>query len=124
MVRAAGEAPSGGASGEKRERRELSDEKRRRFARRILEITIKYGLTEDDEKSLFALLDSTYGENGSDQGQDSSSQNNGEGQGDQGNGDNKDGQNGGDTKDGQNGGDTKDGQNGGDTKQRWPKWWR
>ena len=116
MVRAAGEAPSGGASGEKRERRELSDEKRRRFARRILEITIKYGLTEDDEKSLFALLDSTYGENGSDQGQDSSSQNNGEGQGDQGNGDNKDGQNGGDTKDGQNGGDAKDGQNGGDNK--------
>jgi hypothetical protein len=116
MVRAAGEAPSGGASGEKREQRELSDEMRKRFARRILEISIKYGLTEKDEKSLFDLLDSTYGENSGDQSQDSGSQNNGEGQGDQGNGDNKDGQNGGDNKDGQNGGDNKDGQNGGDTK--------
>ena len=116
MVRAAGEAPSGGASGEKRERRELSDEMRRRFAKRILEISIKYRLTENDEKSLFDLLDLTYGENSGDQGQDSGSQNNGEGQGDQGSGDNKDGQNGGDNKDGQNGGDNKEGQDSGDNK--------
>ncbi|MBQ9684497.1 hypothetical protein IJV57_03410 [Candidatus Saccharibacteria bacterium] len=135
MVRAAGEAPSGGASGEKIKQRELSDEMRKRFAKRILEISIKYGLSEQDENSLFDLLDSAYGENSGDQGQDSGSQNNGEGQGDQGNGDDKDGQNVGDDKDGQNGGDqgqdsgsqnngegqgdqdngdNKDGQNGGD----------
>ena len=116
MVRAAGEAPSGVASGEKSKQRELSDEMRKRFAKRILEISIKYGLSEQDENSLFDLLDSAYGETSGDQGQDSGSQNNGEGQGDQGNGDNKDGQNVGDDKDGQNGGDNKDGQNGGDNK--------
>ena len=54
-----GEAPSG--AGEKKERRERTDEQKRRYARKILEVSIKYGLTEEDEKVLFEMLDMTYG---------------------------------------------------------------
>ena len=45
-----GEAPSG--AGETKERRERSDEQMRRYARKILEISMKYGLSKEDEDFL------------------------------------------------------------------------
>ncbi len=54
-----GEAPSG--AGEKKERRERSDEQLRRYARTIMQVSMEFGLTEEDEEFLFGLLRTTYG---------------------------------------------------------------
>ena len=58
------EGPSGGG-GETAKSREISDEKKRMFARKIIEISMKYGLSEEDMDMLYGILDSTYGDGSS-----------------------------------------------------------
>ena len=54
-----GEGSSGG--GEKKERRERSDDQLRRYASKILEVSMKYGLSQEDEAYLYQMLDMAYG---------------------------------------------------------------